>query len=404
MASRPQAGASCAIAQADETSAAGPRADVRTCARCLYDETTPAITFDEAGVCNYCRLHDELDAANPTGSAGRRRLEALADQIRREGRGKPYDIVIGVSGGCDSSYLLHLAKELGLRPLAAHFDNTWDSRIAVENIHRVLKALEIDLFTIVVDNEEYDDIYRSFLLAGVPDIDAATDLGLATTLYIAAEKHGIRYTAEGHSFRTEGVSPIGWCYMDGKYIESVVRRFSGRELDSYPNLTLMRFLRYMAVRRIKRIRPLYFIDYRKEETKRFLADTYGWQWYGGHHLENRFTAFCHSYFFPRRFGIDQRRNGYSALVRSGQMTREEALALLEQPPHLEEDILELIRKRLRFSDEEFERVMTQPHRTYRDFTTYKPTFERLRPLFWAMAKMDLVPHSFYVKYTSRKNI
>lgn len=381
-----------------------PRTDVRFCARCLYDETTPAITFDAQGVCNYCHLHDQLDRAHPTGAEGRRRLEAMAAEIRRAGRGKPYDVAIGVSGGCDSSYLLHLARELGLRPLAVHYDNTWDSRVAVENIHRVLKALDVELFTLVVDNEEYDDIYRSFLLAGVPDIDTPTDIGLAATLYIAAEKFGIRYTFEGHSFRTEGISPIDWCYMDGRYIQSVVRQFSGRRLRTFPNLTLGRFLRWMILRRIKRLRPLYHVDYNKEETKRFLAETYGWQWYGGHHLENRFTAFSHSYFFPRRYGIDQRRNGCAALVRSGQLSRAEGLRELSRPPHLEEEILTLVRKRLRFSETEFEQVMTQPRRTYRDFPTYKATFERLRPLFWLMAELELVPRSFYVKYTSKKNI
>jgi N-acetyl sugar amidotransferase len=381
-----------------------PRTDVRYCTRCLYDETTPAITFDDDGVCNYCRLHDQLDRAHPTGPEGRRRLEAMASEIRAAGRGKPYDVAIGVSGGCDSSYLLYLAKDLGLRPLAVHYDNTWDSRVAVENIDRMLKALNVELFTIVVDNEEYDEIYRSFLLAGVPDIDAATDIGLAATLYIAAERFGIRYTFEGHSFRTEGVSPIDWCYMDGKYIESVVRQYSGRRLKTFPNLTLGRFLRWMILRRIKRIRPLYHVDYHKEQTKRFLAENFGWQWYGGHHLENRFAAFSHSYFFPLRYGVDQRRNGYAALVRSGQMSRAEGLQQLCLPPYLEDEILTLIKKRLRFSDEEFERIMTRPKRTYRDFKTYKPTFERLRPLFWLMAELELVPRSFYVKYTSKNNI
>src|SRR5437763_716652 len=155
----------------------------RRCTRCLYDESVPSITFDENGVCNYCHTHDSLAAEYPVGADGQARLQKIADQIRHDGRGKQYDVVVGVSGGCDSSYLLYLTKHvLGLRPLAVHFDNTWNSTTAVANIQRVLKALDVDLYTYVVDNEEYDDIYRSFLKAGVADIEAPTDIGLATVL------------------------------------------------------------------------------------------------------------------------------------------------------------------------------------------------------------------------------
>jgi N-acetyl sugar amidotransferase len=379
----------------------------RRCARCLYDAETPAIEFDTQGVCNYCAMHDQFDTEYPTGAEGERRLRELAARIKDAGRGKKFDVIVGVSGGCDSSYLLYKTKELGLRPLAVHFDNTWDSKIAVENIHNVLRKLDVELFTYVVDNEEYNDIYRAFMLAGVPDIEAPTDIGLATTLYLAAEKFGIKYMFEGHSFRTEGVSPLGWLYMDGKYIESVVKRFGNyrsHRLKSFPNLWITRFLKYMLITRVKKVRPLYWIDYRKEDTKRFLSEEFGWQWYSGHHLENRFTAFYHSYFLPRRFGIDGRVLGYAALVRSDQMARDEGLRLLAEPPVCDPDIIEMVKKRLGFSDAEFERVMTQPRHSYREFTTYKPTFERLRPFFWLMYRLDLVPKSFYIKYTSKTNV
>ncbi len=376
----------------------------KTCARCLYDEETPAIVFDQDGVCNYCRMHDQLDREYPAGAEGRAILERQAEQIRREGKGKDYDCVVGVSGGCDSSYLVWLAKDLGLRPLAAHFDNTWDSKTAVENIHNVLDKLGVDLYTHVVDNVEYNDIYRSFLKAGVPDIEAPTDIGLASTLYMAAAKAKVRWIFEGHSFRSEGVSPLGWLYMDGKYISTIQKTYGGMPIRTFPNLTMARFLWWTGGRRIKKIRPLYHLEYRKEEVKKFLVDQFGWQWYGGHHLENRFTAFYHSYFLPRRFGIDQRVNGYSALMRSGQMTREEGMRLMAQPPHMEAGLLEMVRKRLGLDEMEFERLMNLPRRTFKEFRTYKKDFERLRPLFWAMYKLDLVPKSFYLKYTSRKNI
>lgn len=372
---------------------------VRRCSRCLYDETVPAITFDPDGVCNYCAMHDSMEAEYPTGDEGERRLERIAAQIREAGKGKKYDVVVGVSGGCDSTFMLHKAKELGLRPLAVHFDNTWDSTVAVENIHNVLTVLDIDLYTYVVDNEEYDDLYRSFIQAGVRDIECPTDIGLAVTLNYACEKYGVDYIFEGHSFRTEGICPLGWLYMDGKYIQSVHATYGTQPLKTFPNMPLASFLKW-ALKGIKKIRPLYFMDYNKQETMRFLSDEFGWVWYGGHHLENRFTAFYWTYFMPRRFGIDGRLLGHSALVRSGQMDRDEALGLLSEPAPFDEDLVQMVKKRLGYSDDEFEILMNLPIRTYRDFKTYKPTFERLRWLFWLMYRTNRVPKSFYLKYTA----
>jgi len=372
------------------------------CTRCIYDETVPNISFDGEGVCSYCRQIEAMEQEYPMGAEGAARLQKLVDEMKAAGRGKKYDAVIGVSGGCDSSYLVHEMKEVyGLRLLAAHFDNTWNSTIATENIFNVLEKLEVDLFTVVVDNKEYDDIYRSFFKAGVKDIDCPTDIGLATTLYRAAEKFGIKYMIEGHSFRTEGVAPLGWVYMDGKYIQSVHRQFGSLPMKTFPNLWLYKQLQWMLFSGIKKIRPLYYMNYDKEAAKKLLAEKYGWQWYGGHHLENRYTAFVHSYFFPRRWNMDFRIAGYSAYCRNGWMTREEALRLMSEPPHLEPGLLEFLKKRLGFSDSEFEALMTMPKHTYKDFATYKKTFERMRPFFWLMYKMDLIPKSFYMKYTAR---
>ena len=369
------------------------------CSRCLYDTSIPGITFDAAGICAYCHQHDALEAQYPTGDVGRRRLEEIVGRIRTEGRGKPYDVVVGVSGGCDSSYMLHLARQFDLRPLAVHFDNTWDSTVAVENIQRVLTALDVDLHTLVVDNEEYDDIYRAFLKAGVRDVESPTDIALAVTMNRACEEHGVKYIFDGHSFRTEGSCPLGWLYMDGRYIRSVHERYGARQLETYPNMPLRSMLRWTAFSGLKKIRPLYYVDYHKADAMELLTRDLGWTWYGGHHLENRFTAFYWTYFMPRRFNIDGRLLGHSALVRSGQITREEALAELEQPIRYDALLVDAVKRRLGFDDDEFELLMTGPVRTYRDFPTYKRTFERLRPLFWALAKADRVPMSFYMKYT-----
>ena len=376
----------------------------KQCKRCLYDEDTPAISFDGEGICNYCRNQEELEKQFPGGEIGREQLENIAQKIKKEGKNKKYDVVVGVSGGCDSSYLLHLAKELGLRPLAVHFDNTWDSTIAVENIHNVLKALDVELWTYVVNNEEYDDLYLSMLKSGTPDLDTPSDIALATTLNMAASKYGVRYIFEGHSFRSEGLAPLGWVYMDAKYIYNVQKQFGKRKLKTFPYLWFSKQLKWMLLNRIKKIRPLWYIDYNKKNTKELLSEKYGWQWYGGHHLENRICAFTHTFFLPRRFGLDLRALGYSALIRSEQLSREKGWKMLKEPPDSNPEIVDIFKKRLKLSDQQFHDLMSATIKSYRDYETYKPTFERWRPFFYLMAKMELIPWSFYIKYTSKDNI
>jgi hypothetical protein len=217
---------------------------------------------------------------------------------------------------------------------------------------------------------------------------------------MAAEKYGIRYMLEGHSFRTEGVSPLGWLYMDGKYIQSVHKKFGQKRMKTYPNLWLTKFMWWTALGGIEKIRPLYYIDYNKKAAMEMLTRDFGWQWYGGHHLENRFTAFYHAYFMPGRFGIDQRVLGYAAMARSGQMSREEGIRLMEQPPNPDPELVEFVQKRLGFSDSEWQELMSMPRHSYREFTTYKRTFEKLKPFWWLMYKMGRVPKSFYMKFTN----
>lgn len=371
------------------------------CSRCIYDDRIPYITFDGDGICNYCRQHEQLDLEYPTGEKGWAILEGMAKKIRESGKNKKYDVVVGVSGGCDSSYLLYLAKKLDLRPLAAHFDNTWNSRTAVENIQNVLNKLKIDLYTHVVDNREYNDLFKSFLKASVPEIDTPSDIGLATTHYLAARKYGIKYIFEGHSFRTEGITPHGWVYMDGKYIETVQKQFGTMPIKTLPNLWFLPWLKWVIFNRIKKIRPLYYIEYKKEEVKEFLNKEFGWQWYGGHHMENRTAYFANNFYLPKKFAIDLRYSEFSALVRSGQMSREEALQKIAAPKPFDPDILDEVKKRLGFSDAEFAAVMEKPKKTYRDYRTYKQTFERLRWFFWGLYKLNLVPKSFYMKYTRK---
>ncbi len=376
---------------------------MQTCKRCIYNSDIPKISFNANGICNYCEQYDSMDATYPTGEKGKKIIEEYVAQMKKDGKGKPYDVVIGVSGGCDSSYMLHVAKNVyGLRVLAAHFDNTYNSKIAVENIKVLLDKLNIDLFTYVVDNKEFENIQRSLLQASVPEFEAATDLALATTHYMACAKYGIKHIWEGHSFRTEGVSPPGWFYMDAKYIQSIHKKFGDGIIKSTPLLWLSKWIKWMVINKIKKFRPLYYLDYDKEGTKVFLANEYKWQWYGGHHMENRTAYFINNYYLPVKFGIDLRWCEYSALVRAGTISRTEALERIKLPKPYEEDLLVEIKTRLKLTDQAWQKIMNAPNKHYTDYPTYKKTFELLRPFFYLLLKSGYVTRSFYDKFCVMK--
>lgn len=370
-----------------------------SCSRCIYDDSTPNISYDFEGVCNYCRQVETLIEQYGTGTVkGEALLAKVIQQMKQAGKGNKYDCVVGVSGGTDSSYLLIKCKEWGLRPLAVHYDNTWNSAIATENIRKVTGALGVDLHTYVIDNRESDDIFRAFLLAGVPEFDASTDIAFAQVLRSAAAKFGIAYILEGHSFIEEGVSPMGNNYFDGKYIQDVHRKFGRLKMKTYPNLTFFQFMKWVLLYRQKFIRPLWYIHYSKTEAKVMLKEHTGWQDYGGHHLENRASAFLHMVYNSVKFGIDNRNWTLSARARSGQLTREQALEIYHTPIGDVEELVAYVKKRLGLSDAEYQQAMNGFKRSFRDFETYKHRFERLRPLFKLLADRNLVPRSFYLKY------
>lgn len=375
------------------------KAGIKICSRCIYDERIPSITFDSEGVCNYCHQIDALTAEYGMGAPeGRKKLEDIIEKIRKDGKGKKYDCIIGVSGGTDSSYLAWLTKHWGLRPLAVHYDNTWNSAIATENIRKVLSALEIDLYTHVIDNSESNDIFKSFFLADVAEIEASTDLALAEIMYRAASKYKVRYVLEGHSFATEGITPLGKNYFDGQYIRSIHKKFGKVKMKTYPLMTFERFIWWSCVARIRKIRPYWYMNYSKEEARAFLEKEFDWKYYGGHHLENRMTAFLHGIYAPQKFGQDMRNNTLSALVRNGAKTREEAWAEYNTSPTVERELVSYVKKRFGISDQEYADIMVRTPKSWHDYPTYKKRFELLRPLFFILAKANLVPMSFYLKY------
>lgn len=372
---------------------------MKICSRCIYDESIPNIDFDQDGVCNYCRMIDGLNETYGTGrEKGLSIFKSIIKRIKLEGAKRKYDVIVGVSGGVDSSYLLKLAIDNGLRPLAVHYDDTWNTAIASQNIYKVTSALNVDLYTHVCDNKESDDIFKSFFLAGVPEVGGPTDIALAEVLYRAASKFKIKYILEGHSFVEEGVSPMGKAYVDGGYISSVHRHHGKLPMVTFPNMTFLRFLYWTVFKRIRKVRPFWYIYYSKSKAKEELQSSYGWQDYGGHHLENRMSAFAHSIYGPIKFGVDHRNLVLAAKVRAGKITRSDALQEYAKAPYVEDGLLNYVLKRFDIDRTTFDAQIKSPPKFYTSYKTYKKRFEHLRPLFFLLAKANLVPMSFYLKY------
>lgn len=371
----------------------------KICTKCIYDDNVPNISFDDKGVCNYCHQVDSLILQYSTGMPeGEKQLMDIIEEIKKAGKGNKYDCVIGVSGGTDSSFLLLKCIEWGLRPLAVHYDNTWNSAIATENIRKVTSKLNIDLQTYVIDNKESDDIFKSFFIAGVPEFDASTDIAFVQVIRKYAAKYKIKYIFEGHSFIAEGISPQGKNYFDGKYIESIHKKYGKLRMKTYPNMTFYQFLKWAIFYRQKFIRPLWYINYSKPQARKELIETTGWTYYGGHHLENRATSFAHTIYHPQKFNIDNRNWSLAAEVRAGILDRDEAISIYNKPIEVDADLLPYVMKRLSLTDDEYEKYMKSPNRSFRDFKTYKKRFELFRPLFKILADKNLVPRSFYLKY------
>lgn len=361
---------------------------MRVCTKGVWDETIPGITFDEDGVSNFCKLQEFMMEAYPRGEKGMADWRALVDAMKRKGKNNRYDCVVGVSGGVDSSYLLHLAVQYGLRPLAVNLDNGFSSEIAVQNIYKVTTTLGIDLETYVIDYEEIKDLLRAYMKAGMPWIDTPTDLAIKASMYKVAQAEGIQYILRGNDFRSEGKQPKEWTYADARQLRFIHKTFgSGVALKTYPMLTLARIAYAGLVKGIKDIRPYYYLDYKKQEARLLMSNMYDWKDYGGHHHENLFTKFSMAYWLPRKFGIDKRKINLSAQVLSQAITREEALEQLAQPFAPERELEETrayIQKKLSLTDEAFQQIWSGTVRNTFDYPSHYALIvtvaSRLKPL------------------------
>lgn len=376
----------------------GTEGGKRRCSRCVSDDTIPGIRFDENGVCNYCKVHDELDKQYPIGIEGQKKLMGIVEKIKRDGQKKEYDCIVGLSGGTDSTFCLKIVKELGLRPLAVHFDNGWNSKVSETNMNKAIKKFGVDLQVVSVNHEEFKDLQRSFLKASVPDAEIPTDIAIHSILHKKAVEKRIKWIINGMNFRTEGIQPLEWSYMDGKYVRSVQKIFGNRELMSYPNLTIMDMVQYSLIKGIKTVPILNYMDYDKEETKRVLQQELGWTDYDGHHFESLFTRFIITDILWKKFSIDKRKIQLSAVVRSGQLSREEALSRLETPPRSNENLAKIVIRILNISENEFNEILDLPPRTFRDYPTSYPVIRALKYPIRIACSFDLIPKIFYEKY------
>jgi N-acetyl sugar amidotransferase len=369
------------------------------CTRCILDNTVADIWYNEDGVCKYCLIHDELEAKHPLGEVGRKNLEAVVEKIKQQGEGKEFDCIVGISGGRDSTYTLLTAVRLGLRPLAVHFDNGWNTEISVQNVKNAISKLGVTLHTVVADWEEFKDLQLSFLKASVPDADIPTDYAIYSVLYETAAKEGIKYILNGHSFRTEGTSPISWTYMDSLYYRNVHRKFGSNRISSWPVMGLGRLLYILFAKRVKEVRLMEFIDYNKKSVDAELTRELDWQYYGGHHHDNSFTKWFQSYYLPKKFNIDKRKTELSALVRSEQITRQDALNEIAEGAYAyDQKSVEYVKTKLDLSDADLNAIMTAPNKSHRDYRTLLPLIRSLKKPIKIASHFQMVPSILYLKY------
>lgn len=313
--------------------------DKRMCAKCVMDESDSKITFDSYGVCDHCRDFEISSRPNwKPNQSGRNILEQTIRKIKKDGKGRDFDCVMGMSGGADSSYLLHLAvKELGLRPLVFHVDCGWNSRAAVNNIQRMVDKLNVNLFTDVINWKEMADMQRAFFKSGVPHIDLPQDLAYTSATYHWANKHNVKYILNGFNISTECVrNPKEWIYYgtDFVHLNSILKKFGTVDLKSFPLSSIFYHKLYLKyIKRIHVVKPLNLLPYNKSDAQAELNALYGWESFNQKHFESRFTRFYEGYWLPTRFGFDTRRVQFSSLILTGQMTREEALKELKEEPY-----------------------------------------------------------------------
>jgi N-acetyl sugar amidotransferase len=359
----------------------------QVCIRCIMDTTIKVIDFDENGICNYCKDYDYRLATELYKEPERsRRLTLLLDKIKKEGQKKEYDCIIGVSGGLDSSYVAYLVKKYGLRPLAIHLDNGWNSELAVQNIQQLLKNLNIDLYTHVIDWEEFKDLQNAFIKSSIENLEMPTDHAIIALLFKMADKYRLKYILNGSNLVTEGlnINSLGGSNIDFRLLKDIHKKFGTKKLKTYPSISIWNLAYKIIVKKIKYIPILNYVDYHKEKAIKFLEKEFGWRKYGAKHFESIFTRFFQGYILPNKYNYDKRKVHLSNLIMSKQISRREALNELNKDLYpnqelLKEDI-DFFLKKFNFTKTEFQTKRNSQSRRLSEFKPYEGIFKKLRPL------------------------
>lgn len=353
------------------------------CTKCVMDTSDPNIHFDENGVCERCNLYyREILPEWNRGQGHEMELKALVDKIKMEGKGKPYDCLLGMSGGFDSSYMLHFAiRELKLRPLVFHIDAGWNLPVAEQNIRKMVDKLGVDLKVEKINWNEIRDMQLAFFKAGVPHLDTPQDHAFVAVLDKYAEENKIKYILNGGNISTEViVNPDSWSYWgtDKKHINDILKKFGTVKMKEYPFTSILRRKVYMPyIKGIKVVKLLNYIPYIKQDAEKKLMEEYGWEPYAQKHFEDILTKFLEGYWLPKRFGYDVRKPQYSSLILTEQMTRDEALEKLKIPPLSEEEgeeLFNIVATKLEISVDELRKYLELPLKSYKDYKNSEKLF------------------------------
>ncbi len=343
------------------------------CTRCLMDTSDPLITFDSNGVCNHCTdFINNRSKHTYLGNKSDKALQKLISKIKNDGKGKKYDCIVGLSGGMDSCYAAYIAKSQGLRVLAVHMDNGWNSEEAVHNIENIAKSLDVDYESFVLDWEEIRDLQLAFLKASVPEAETPTDIAILSALHLVAAKYRVKYIISGGNFATEGILPKSWHYnaKDLTFFKAIHNKFGNLKLKRFPTFGFFREFFCKFVHGINMVYLLNYIDYNKDNALKILSEECNWKKYAGKHYESIYTKFIQSYYLFQKFGIDYRKATYSSQICLGQIDRNSAIEILKEKPFDEFKIdqeKKYIAKKLNVKLEELETILNYPPKYYWDY-------------------------------------
>lgn len=375
------------------------------CVRCIMDTTDPLIRFDEQGICSHCESFDfRKDQVLFSGAEGKEKINQVIKKIKQKNKHKKYDCILGLSGGVDSSYLAYWAvKSAKLRVLAVHVDGGWNTEIAVSNIEKIVKKLNIDLVTHVVDWKEMRELQVAFLRSGVANQDTPQDHAFFAALYNFANKNDISIVLSGYNFTSESVLPQSWGYsaMDLEHIKSIYKKFGRIKLSKFPMVSFFKnYFYYPYVKKIKVVSPLNYLDYDKEKAIQILKTELDWSYYGGKHHESKFTAFFQSFWLPTRFNYDKRKAHLSSLVLAGQLERDQALEIINSSPYDPKKIpfeKEFIAKKLKISINDVDSFLDLPLISHTVYKTNQKKMKILRCFFYVLSLSETILSRFFRK-------